>query len=36
MPIAKIHVQERRYDEGRLAKLGTAIQAALEAGEGSA
>ncbi|WP_046868185.1 tautomerase family protein [Microvirga massiliensis] len=31
MPTAKIHVHEGRYDEERLAKLGEAIQAALEA-----
>ena len=31
MPTAKIHVHEGRYDEQRLAKLGEAIQAALEA-----
>ena len=31
MPIAKIHVHEGRYDEQRLAKLGEAIQSALEA-----
>ena len=30
MPIAKIYVHEGRYDEARLAKLGHAIQAALE------
>ena len=31
MPLAKIHVHESRYDEPRLAKLGDAIQGALEA-----
>jgi hypothetical protein len=31
MPTAKIHVHEGRYDEPRLAKLGEAIQSALEA-----
>ena len=31
MPTAKIHVHEGRYDQQRLAKLGEAIQAALEA-----
>jgi phenylpyruvate tautomerase PptA (4-oxalocrotonate tautomerase family) len=31
MPIAEIHVREGRYDEQRLAKLGEAIQGALEA-----
>lgn len=31
MPIAEIHVHEGRYDEKRLAKLGGAIQGALEA-----
>ncbi len=31
MPTAKIHVHEHRYDEQRLARLGDAIQAALEA-----
>lgn len=31
MPMAKIHVHKGRYDEQRLAKLGDAIQAALEA-----
>ena len=31
MPTAKIHVHDGRYDEERLAKLGEAIQAALEA-----
>ena len=31
MPTAKIHVHEGRYDEQRLAKMGAAIQAALEA-----
>ena len=31
MPTAKIHVHEARYDESRLAKLGEAIQSALEA-----
>jgi phenylpyruvate tautomerase PptA (4-oxalocrotonate tautomerase family) len=31
MPTAQIHVHEGRYDEQRLAKLGEAIQAALEA-----
>ena len=30
MPTAKIHVHQGRYDEQRLAKLGEAIQAALE------
>ena len=30
MPTAKIHVHEGRYDEQRLAKLGHAIQGALE------
>jgi phenylpyruvate tautomerase PptA (4-oxalocrotonate tautomerase family) len=30
MPIAKIYVHEGRYDEQRLAKLGQAIQGALE------
>jgi phenylpyruvate tautomerase PptA (4-oxalocrotonate tautomerase family) len=29
MPLAKIHVQEGRYDEGRIAKVSGAIQAAL-------
>lgn len=29
MPLAKIYVQEGRYDEARLTKLGDAIQAAL-------
>jgi phenylpyruvate tautomerase PptA (4-oxalocrotonate tautomerase family) len=29
MPLAKIHVQEGRYDEGRIAKVSAAIQAAL-------
>jgi hypothetical protein len=29
MPLAKIYVQEGRYDEPRLTKLGDAIQAAL-------
>lgn len=31
MPTAEIHVHEGRYDEQRLAKLGEAIQGALEA-----
>jgi phenylpyruvate tautomerase PptA (4-oxalocrotonate tautomerase family) len=31
MPVAEIHVHEGRYDEQRLAKLGEAIQGALEA-----
>ncbi len=31
MPTAKIYVHEGRYDEKRLAKVGAAIQAALEA-----
>ena len=31
MPTAKIHIHEGRYDESRLAKLGEAIQSALEA-----
>ena len=31
MPTAKIHIHEGRYDELRLAKLGEAIQSALEA-----
>ncbi|WP_158240640.1 tautomerase family protein [Telmatospirillum siberiense] len=31
MPVAEIHVHEGRYDEPRLAKLGEAIQGALEA-----
>lgn len=31
MPLAEIHVHEGRYDERRLAKLGEAIQSALEA-----
>jgi hypothetical protein len=31
MPTAKIHVHEHRYDEQRLAKLGDAIQGALQA-----
>jgi phenylpyruvate tautomerase PptA (4-oxalocrotonate tautomerase family) len=30
MPIVKIHVHEGRYDESGLAKLGNAVQAALE------
>jgi phenylpyruvate tautomerase PptA (4-oxalocrotonate tautomerase family) len=30
MPTVKIHVHENRYDEQRLARLGDAIQAALE------
>ena len=30
MPLAKIHVAEGRYDEARLARLGQAIQDALE------
>lgn len=30
MPVAKIHVHEGRYDAERLAKLGGAIQSALE------
>jgi Tautomerase enzyme len=30
VPLAKIHVREGRYDEARLAKLGNAIQDALE------
>jgi len=29
MPLAKIHVVEGRYDEGRIAKVSGAIQAAL-------
>jgi phenylpyruvate tautomerase PptA (4-oxalocrotonate tautomerase family) len=29
MPLAKIHVLEGRYDEARLAKVSSAIQAAL-------
>jgi 4-oxalocrotonate tautomerase len=29
MPLAKIHVQEGRYDEARIAKVSDAIQAAL-------
>ena len=31
MPTAKIHVHEHRYDEQRLARLGDAIQGALQA-----
>lgn len=31
VPTAKIHVHEGRYDEARLARLGDAIQASLEA-----
>lgn len=31
MPTAKFHVHEGRYDEARLAKLGEAVQGALEA-----
>jgi hypothetical protein len=31
MPTAKIHVHEGRYDDARLARLGDAIQGALEA-----
>lgn len=30
MPTAKIHVHEGRYDDARLARLGEAVQAALE------
>jgi hypothetical protein len=29
MPLAKIHVVEGRYDDGRIAKVSGAIQAAL-------
>ena len=29
MPLAKIHVLERRYDQSRMAKVSAAIQAAL-------
>jgi 4-oxalocrotonate tautomerase len=31
MPTARIHVHEGRYDEQRLARLGEAVQGALEA-----